>query len=207
MRYLESAHLLPSLLDAKPSRKLMEAIALSAEVCGQPLSSAAVEMLAGDLAAFDEAQVLSALGRCRLELTGPLKLADVLVRIEDGRPDAEEAWNMIPQDESGSVVWTEEMARAWGEILSQLRAGDMAAARSAFRQAYEKRVLEARSRQQPVRWTPSLGSDAAGRERVLRDALARRRLPPDHVADLLPSHGISAEAKDVLAQLKIKRLH
>lgn len=153
--------------------RLVEVISLTAEACGQSLSPAAAEMLAHDLSHFDDAAILAALARCRLELDGPLRIVEVLSRIDDGRPDADEAWSMMPADEYESIVWTDEMAQAWGVAQAFMDAGDISAARSAFRKSYEKLVLEARIRHEAPRWTPSLGLDVSGREQALRDAVKK----------------------------------
>jgi len=187
-------------------RALAKAIALTAEVCGQALSPAAVDLLALDLSDFADNQVLAALARCRMELQGPLKIAEILARLDDGRPDADEAWNMMPRDESASVVWTDEMAECWGVALPMLEAGDAAAARNAFRESYARAVLQARIRRAPPRWTPSLGRDPAARERVLLDAVQKRRLTPAHAEQLLPSLPATG-AEQIIAQVKIKSLH
>jgi hypothetical protein len=190
-----------------PSQKLVEAISLSAEVCGLALSPAAAEMLAKDLAEFDERLVLAALARCRLELRGTLRLPDILARIEDGRPGVEEAWAMMPKNEQASVVWTDEMAQAWGVVSPMLAQDDVVGARLAFRETYSKAVLDARIQREPVRWMPSLGSDVASRERVLLEAVEKRRLTPAHLEQLLPSGAISPQMQEILKQLKIKSLH
>jgi len=187
--------------------ELVEAILVTAEICGRILSPAAAETLAGDLADFDEAVILDALARCRMELQGPLRISEILSRIRDGRPDADEAWAMMPQDELASVVWTDEMAKAWGIVMPLLEAGDTGTARKTFLEVYDKAVLEARIRHDPPRWTPSLGRDVADRERMLLDALHKRRLSPAHVAQLLPSTRISADAEEMTAQAGIKNLH
>lgn len=190
-----------------PSRALAEAIGVTSEVCGSLLSPAAAEMLARDLAEFDERQVLAALARCRLEVQGALRLPEILARIEDGRPGVDEAWAMMPKSELASVVWTDEMAQAWGVASPMLTQGDLAGARQAFCQAYAKAVLDARVQREPVRWMPSLGSDVAGRERILLDALEKRRLTPAHLEKLLPSGAVSPQMQEIVAQLKLKNLH
>jgi hypothetical protein len=187
--------------------RLANAIALTAEACGQPLSAPAAEMLADDLARFDEAAILSALARCRLELDGPLRIAEIVARIDDGRPDADEAWSLMPNDEYDSVVWTEEMARAWGVAQPLRDAGDLAAARSAFRKTYEKSVLEARIRNIAPRWTPSLGLDVDGRELALREAVTKGRTTAAQVEPLLGYPLDAAVDEGDLAQVGIKSLH
>jgi hypothetical protein len=193
--------------DKSSAEALTEAIALTAEVCGRPLSPAAAAMLAHDMAGFDQTDILAALARCRMELQGPLKTADILARIDDGRPGADEAWRLLPRTELASVVWTDEMARAWGIALPRLSEGDMDGARKVFCEAYANAVLEARKRHEPVHWTPSLGSDVAGRISVLRDAVRKHRLSAAHVEELLPEGAISTDAEKILAQLRLKNLH
>ena len=112
---------------------LLEALAVTAELTGTELSEAAARAMVADLQAYPAQQVLVALTRCRRELKGRLTIAAVLERLDDGRPGPNEAWAMIPQDEAGSVVWTQEMAEAFEQVFAGLRrlavgAGEFAAA-------------------------------------------------------------------------------
>jgi hypothetical protein len=191
---------------AAPDGALVDAILLTSEICGQSLSPAAARILAGDLADFDEAAILGALSRCRMEVHGRLKVSDIIVRIADDRPDAEEAWNMLPRDETASTVWTEEMAQAWGLALPLLEAGDVAAARRTFGEGYAKAVHQARIRREPVRWMPSLGSDVKGREAVVLDALRKGRLTAAQASALLPPGDLSVPAAND-APARVRKLH
>jgi len=188
-------------------RELVEAITLTAEVCGQALSRAAAELLADDLADFSEDDVMTSLARCRLELQGPLRVKEILLRLEDGRPGVDEAWALLPRDERASVVWTEEMAHAWGAVLPMLESGDVGGAQTVFRELYAKCVLEARLRREPARWTPSLGSDVAAREQVLREAVEMGRMTAAHAEQLLQGSSKDAEEVALLEQADIKNLH
>lgn len=170
----------------QPSEKLLQAIAVTAELTGTELSSTAATVMAADLAQYPEHQVLSALTKCRKELRGRMAIADVLSRIDDGRPGAEEAWAMIPKDESTSVVWTREMAEAFGVACPLIDSGDVIQARMAFIEVYKRKCQEARDNSEPVKWEPSLGHDKAGRESVLLEAAEKGRLTVQHVAGLLP---------------------
>lgn len=116
------------------------------------------------------------------------KPADLIGRLQslDGRPGPEEAWSMIPRDEANSVVWTDEMAQAWGVAQPLLNEGDQVAARMAFLERYRQLVQAAREKGEPAKWMPSLGFDKAGREAALIDARDRGRLTAAHVAGLLP---------------------
>lgn len=185
---------------------LVETILLTSEICGQMLSPAAARILAADLADFDETAILGALARCRIEVHGRLKVTDIIVRIADGRPETDEAWNMLPMDEMTSTVWTEEIAHAWGLASPLLEAGDVAAAHATFGESYAKAVQQARIRREPVRWMPSLGSDVRGREAVVLDAVRKGRLSMTQASALLPPGDLpSLAAND--APVKVRKLH
>lgn len=181
---------------------LIQAVAVTSELCGRTFSPAAAAMFVADLEEYPEAQVLRALTRCRKEVRTGLTVADVIARIDDGRPGAEEAWAAIPRDEDASVVWTEEMAAAFGVALPLIRAGEEVQARMAFKEAYLRLVAEAREARTPVRWTPSLGHDPMLRESVIRDAIERGRLPLDAAPVLIPQAAPTAAALAQLVTLK-----
>lgn len=168
------------------SENLLQAIAVTAELTGTVMSEPAARIMAEDLARYPELQVLAALTRCRRELRGRLTIADVLTRIDDGRPGPEEAWAMMPTSEAQSVVWTAEMAEAYGAAYPLIRDGENVQARMAFLERYRTLVRESRDAGKPVRWTASLGHDPQGREPVLLEAQAKGRLSADHVVGLLP---------------------
>lgn len=168
------------------NENLLKAIAVTAELTGTELSVDAARMMAEDLAQYPEEQVLKALTKCRRELKSRMSLADVISRIDDGRPGAEEAWAMIPKDESGSVVWTAEMAEAYGICYQLINDGDTVQARMAFLEAYRDRCAKARDEGVLVSWSPSLGHDPHSREHVLLQAVEKGRLTMNHVSGLLP---------------------
>jgi hypothetical protein len=166
-----------------PKTELLEALAVTAELCGRTFSEAAARVFVQDLQPYPESAVLKALARCRREVRGTLTLSDVVSRIEDGRPGAEEAWAQMPFDESQSVVWTEEMAEAFGVARALLDAGDKVAARMAFKESYLRLVAEARNAGRAVTWSPSLGYDKAGHAAVLSEAIAQGRISAAHGFD------------------------
>ena len=94
------------------SATLLQAVMVTAELCGSPFTSESVAtVFIEDLAGYPEPLVLAALKRCRLEHKGRLTVADVLSRIEDGRPGVETAWAQIATlaDERKSLVWCERL--------------------------------------------------------------------------------------------------
>lgn len=171
-----------------PSSKVIQAIAVTAELCGRTFSPAAAAVFAADLDGFPDDAVLAALTRCRKEVRGILTTQDVISRIDDGRPGVEEAWAMIPRDEESSIVWTDEMAQAYGSVAPLLAEGDKIAARMAFKETYSKLVSEARERRELPKWTPSLGSDVSGRQMALIDAVRHNRLQLAHAVELLAAY-------------------
>lgn len=158
------------------SAELVNRLVLTAEACGTNLTDGAAALIASELATYDQAQVAGALRKCMRELKGRLTLAVILEKLDDGRPGPEEAWAMIPLDEAASVVWTEEMAEAFGIVGPLLADGDRIAARMAFREAYTRLLSVSRDARKPVRWTPSLGHDPRGRDAVVQDAVRLGRL-------------------------------
>lgn len=109
------------------------------------------------------------------------------MRTMDGRPNAEEAWAMVAKslnDEGVTIVWTEEMASAFGVALGLQ--DDRIAARMAFKEAYESAVQDARKQAKPAHWMPSLGHDPSGREGPLIEAAKKGRLTLAHIRALLP---------------------
>jgi len=169
-----------------PSIELLQAVAVTAELCGRTFGEAAARVFVEDLSGFQEAAVLKALARCRREVKGVLTIQDVVSRIDDGRLGAEEAWAQMPFDESQSVVWSTEMAEAFGIARGLLADGEKVAARMAFKEAYTRLVSKARDEGIPVSWTPSLGYDKRGHEAVLSDAVTKCRLTYAHAKDLSP---------------------
>lgn len=170
-----------------PSSKVLEAVAVTAELCGRTFSPAAAAVFVGDLDRFPEELILKALGRCRREVRGVLTVFDVISRIDDGRPGAEEAWAMLPRDESVTALWTDEMRAAWGIALPLLESGEDIPARMAFKEAYLREVSQARDSGVPTRWSVSLGHDRDGRAEVINAAVEKGLISSEHAKHLLPS--------------------
>lgn len=109
--------------------------------------------------------------------------ADIVAHLQrvaaaDNRPGPEEAWStaLAGADESRTIVWTAEMAEAWGICRPVLDVGDEVGARMAFREAYTRLVGEARAERRPPQWLVSLGFDQQQREAAIAEAKARGHL-------------------------------
>jgi hypothetical protein len=191
------------------SANLIEAVAVTAELCGRVFSHAAARVFVEELSRYPEHQVLASLSKCRREVRGVMTLHDVISRLDDGRPGADEAWASIPRDESGSVVWSEEMAQAFNVALPALQEGDQVSARMAFKEAYNRLVSAARSNAIPPVWSPSLGHDPKAREVALQDAVRLHRISISQARSAHPMIGIDhapeSDTQKRLAALEMAR--
>lgn len=173
------------------SASILKAIAVTAELTATELSEAALVVMESDLSAYPERDVLTALNRCRRELTGRLTLAAVLERLQaaDGRPTGDEAWAIAIQsaDESETVVWTDEMAKAWRIAAPIFEARDKVGARVAFRDAYERLCREARESNLPANWLVSQGWDSEKRQAAVQAAVQAGYLTASRATALLPA--------------------
>ena len=172
------------------SREVVKALIATVELCGAAaLSDVAQALMEADLEQYPETSVLMALARCRKELRGRLTLADIIERIDDGRPGAEEAWSAVSgATEATTLVLTEEMQQALAVAWPQMAAGDLVPARMAFLETYRKVALTARAAGAPLKWRVSLGQDPAGRLAPIRDAVAKGRLTAAEARLQLPAH-------------------
>lgn len=161
-------------------------LVIAAEVMGTPITEAAAEVMARELAGYADDEVNTAIRRCMREHTGRLTLAAILQRIDLGHLGPEEAWALCPRDESESVVWTDEISEAFGAARLLRASGDETAARMAFREAYTRIMQRARDERRKPRWLPSLGHDVGGREGPIREAVAVGRLPASSLEELPP---------------------
>lgn len=189
-----------------PSVELIKAVAVTAELCGRTFSDAAAEVFVADLAGFPEPAVLRALTRCRREVRGMLTVQDVISRVDDGRPGADEAWAMLPFDEATTVVWTDEMVQAWAVAAPLIESGDKIAGRMAFKEAYTKAVSAARDERRPAKWSASLGHDPRGRESALQDAATKGRISVEYAHRLAPQIEFTPEVLKLIESAKVALL-
>lgn len=173
----------------KASEQMLKALAVAIELTGTEISKAAARVMADDLAQYPEAAVLTALARCRRELRGKLTLPDVLDRMPGGHPGVEEAWSIVSgclNNERLTVVWTQEMAEAFGVALGLQN--DTVAARMAFKETYSANVAKARLENRMPRWVVSPGTDKDGRDLAILDAVEKKRISVDYARLVLPYH-------------------
>lgn len=167
--------------------RIVEALAVCAELTGTQLSDAAMNAMVEDLLAYDTGTVLAALNRCRRELTGRLTLAAILQRLDTGLPSADEAFGLLAEgwrNEALTVVVPEIAMQAAGMgAFGLFEAGDKTGARMAFREAYVRLAADVRE----ARWTVSAGSDREQRTRAVTEAVKAGRIAPQRAAAYLPA--------------------
>lgn len=184
--------------------KVIEIIAGLAEYYDKTLSRSQMLMYVEDLAHWDAGFLAAAVRKYRREPKNvffplPAKLIEVMVA-EDGRPGPEEAWAMVPKHEHESIVWTDEIAGAWG-VANQIE-GDSVAQRMAFREVYQRLVSEARAEGRPAKWTPSLGRDPMFREMALRHAVEKGRITIEYAQQIGPEFGTKKKPGELGVDVK-----
>ena len=174
---------------------LVGQIAATAELLGHEIKPNAAALLADDLSAYPRDVLAKALSRVRTEHTGKLTPKAVLDRIDEvmGRPGANEAWAMASRalDERDTVVWTGEMAEAWGVARDVAAGGDMVGARMAFISAYERLVRTARDERRLPEVTVSIGWDGELRGQAVEKAVQLGYLSAEKAAEHLPALGFT----------------
>jgi hypothetical protein len=126
--------------------------------------------------------------------------ADLIAQIEgrmDTRPTSDEAWaiSIKALDEFDSVVWTDEMAEAWGICKPIIDMGDEVGARMAFKAAYDRLVMKSRETGVEAKWAVSLGFDVNKRAVALEKAQKAGRIQE------IPAH-MRLEAQSSSPQLE-----
>lgn len=155
---------------------LIKKLAVTFELCGGvTLSEGALNQIIDDLSQYSETALSKSLDRCRAEVRVRLTPADIIQRIDDGRPGPEEAWALLPKNEDVSVCWTREMAVAYG-VCCSLIGSDMVAARMAFLEAYRKEVQISKSGGIPIKWEVSFGFVKSERHDCLRNAVLEGKI-------------------------------
>lgn len=185
---------------------LLQALAVTAEVCGTEFSEPAAKAIVSRLSSYPLESVLKALDKCQTEVTGRLSLAAIIGRIDDGRPSADEAWStaIMAGDEASTVVWTTETAKAYWAAAALLDQGDKVGARMAFRDVYDREVSNARQAGTPTKWEATLGTDPYQREQAIKQAAELNRLGREHANTLLPYMGTNDEFAEVAKLVALK---
>jgi hypothetical protein len=163
-----------------------QALTLAFQFVNQPMADLAIKEMADDLARHPQENVLAALRRCRSELKA-IRYGDILDRLPGGHPGPENAWSIVQrgmQNEALTMVWTDEMREAYG--VAAALSDDPVAARMAFKETYQQLVSVSRSKNAPVNWSVSQGTDKSDRELQITEAVKAGRLRLEYAKRLLP---------------------
>jgi hypothetical protein len=178
-----------------------EMLVTVSEYYGKPLKAPSIALWWNALKGCELAHIRGALNAHVQTSRFMATIADVLdaLKAMDGRPDVEEAWSICAKslnDEGVTIVWTQEMATAFGVALGLQ--DDRIAARMAFKEAYQSAVAEARKRGIPAQWTASLGHDPHGRIGPVEIAVQQGRLAPAYALALLPDFNEKGDRPNLL---------
>lgn len=179
------------------AEKIIQAIAVTAELTGTPLSDNAMVVMAEDLMRYPLDKVLIALERCRRELKGRLTIASILERVDDGWQSSEEAFNTLVagwSNENLSILTTHTAMRAAESAAALFNAGDKYRAGTAFKEAYERAVSEKKAKGIEPDWYVSAGLDKDQLAQVVKEAAATGRITNDYALAMLPA---SQERMDI----------
>lgn len=164
--------------------ELTKYLAVVVEICGgRELSKMAKKLMVNELSKFDEEKVFQALHECQSEFKGQLSLSDIISRIDDGRPNNNAAFAMLPRSEAESVLWTQEMAEAHSETSHLV---NETGRRMAFNAVYDKRVKENKRAGCAAVWSVSLGHDENHRDEILLKALESNLIDKRYALMLSP---------------------
>ena len=170
--------------------KIMQAIAVTAELTGTQLSDNAMLVMAEDLLAYPLDKVLIALERCRRELKGRLTQAAILERVDDGWQSTEEAFNTLVagwESEHLSILTTHTAMHAAESASALFNAGDKYRAGLAFKTAYERIVSEKKAKGIQPDWYVSAGLDKEQLAQLVTEAAATGKITNDYALALLPA--------------------
>lgn len=182
---------------------MSELLLLMAEYHKEDLSPARLTMFCEDLKSYDIDQVKKSWAAYRMEPRnkGMPTPAQIVDNFQDGRPSAQEAWALIPRNEEGSVVWSEEMRFAFGDSQSLLQSNPNGAF-FVFRDSYDRRVRVARHAGEPPRWSPSFGFNVAGRAAAIKESVDKGRLSFSQAKRMLPEAFTGADVTAIPERVK-----
>ncbi|MGC9200235.1 MAG: hypothetical protein ACP5E5_15225 [Acidobacteriaceae bacterium] len=142
---------------------------------------------------FDAVEV-AAMETLRTSRFAP-KPADLYTRIVDRLKglwfSPEEAWAhaIKAADESETIVWTTEAARAYEDVKHLVDKKDLVAARSAFLKAYQRYVEDAVEERRSPAFVISLGYDKERRRAAICRARAKKYISEEHANRYLAELG------------------
>jgi hypothetical protein len=167
-------------------------LAIQAEMKEQSMSDAVIRYLITELGSYGFDPVMQALRKLGKESSFKINLAEIIKRIDDGRPSAQIAWAECPKDESDSAVLTEEQNRAFCNVSHLLYVNDPIPARMAFIEEYNRLIEVARAEAKPVKYVLSNGTYKQGRIDAVKNSVQAGKLSRSRACWML-QHTIADE--------------
>jgi hypothetical protein len=176
------------------TQRIIQALAVSYEIMGQTMSETALEVMAKKLNKYPERAVLRAIDKAISEVNY-LKPADIISRIDDGRPSPEKAWQEVQHlTEDDAKVLTTEQNQAFCMVSTSLIDGDTSAritAKQTFISEYKKLCEESRDAGQPVQYYLARANrdyEGAKALEAVTHAVSENKIPQVEAARLLPQY-------------------
>lgn len=179
-------------MNQEQKNSVINSLFVSLDMMGQSMSEQAVEMMATELYRYDFNAVQNAIKKCTRECKYRINLAEIVSRIDDGRPSAEEAWQEVyTLSEHDSKVMTREQQIAFCSVsyaLQEATTTDLINCKRAFVEKYNKLCEQAKADAEPVKYVMSMGSDSDGRKAAAVDAVAQGKLTQERAVAMLPEY-------------------
>jgi len=172
---------------------VLESLTVSLDMMGQDMNEASIQMMARELYSFPFEVVQKALRLAVRECKYKLNLAEIISRIDDGRPSPTQAWQSMSQfKESDAYYVPDEMHRAWCGVSTDMEHADNSikiACRQSFLETYEKMCQESCDQGKPISYFLSQ-PQGIGREQkvleVITKAIAQGQITTDKAVAYLP---------------------
>lgn len=155
---------------------LMKMLLIQFEMKEQAASKDMVRYMINELSAYGFDQVMNALQKLGKESVFKVNLAEIIKRIDDGRPSAQIAWTECPKSEFESKVLTTEQNQAFCEVINQYDSGDKVGAKFAFIERYNQLIDESKAKANPVTYCLASGFDKQGRKDAVYEAVQSGKL-------------------------------
>ena len=146
------------------------------EMKEQAASKDMVRYMINELIDYGFDPVMNALQKLGKESVYKVNLAEIIKRIDDGRPSAQVAWAEIPKSETESKVLTNEQNIALCTVSAMIDDGELIPARMAFIEKYNELIEKSKANAEPVKYVLSAGFDKQGRIDAVSDAVQSGKL-------------------------------
>jgi len=182
-------------VNTEQQKQTLKNLTVVLEMAGQDMSAAAMTMIVHELSGFEFNAVQEALRKCARECKYKITLAEIISRIDDGRPSPEKAWQEVQHlTEYDAAVLTSEQNQAFCMVSTSMIDGDTSAritAKQTFIKEYEKLCQQSRDRGDAIKYfLARANGDYEGIKALeaVNLAVNAGMLPKPQAAKLLPEY-------------------